>query len=232
MTTQTTKEGLAYEIIHSPAYATLIFYLRKGQSVVAEAGAMMYMHRTVDIKTHGRKGGVMKGLGTKVFGGESFFVNTFTANQGDGHLALVGASMGDIQAVDLYGQNMILQSGVYLSSSPDVQLDTKWKGLKGYLSQRDFIMLRATGPGTLWVATFGAIVEKDLQPGEVFVVDTGHLVAFPDNIQFSIRKVGGWKSTILSGEGLVTELVGPGKILMQTRQLPVFAKVMAKHIPQ
>ena len=127
---------------------------------------------------------------------------------------------------------MILQSGAYLASAPNVNLDTKWQGLKGFLSEKDFVMLHASGPGNIWVSSFGGIVEMNLQPNEVLSVDTGHLVAFPDNMQFSVRRVGGWKSTILSGEGLVSDLVGPGKILMQTRHLPAFVQALMQYLPR
>jgi uncharacterized protein (TIGR00266 family) len=191
---------------------------------------MMFMHNTLDIDTHGRKGGILKGLATSAFGGESFFVNTFTAARGPGDLALVGPVMGDIKPIELH-QGMILQSGAFLASDPSVGLDTKWQGLKGFLTDRDFIMLHATGPGTVWVASFGAIIERNLAPGEVLSVDTGHIVAFPDTMQFSVRRIGNWKSTILSGEGLVTDFVGPGKILMQTRHLPAFAEQLIPYLP-
>ena len=69
---------LEYETVHSPSFTALIFYLKQGQSVIAEKGAMMYMHRTIEIKTSGRKGGLLKGIMTSALGGESFFVNTFT----------------------------------------------------------------------------------------------------------------------------------------------------------
>lgn len=218
--------------MHSPSFTALVFYLKQGQSVVAEKGAMMYMHRTIEIKTSGRKGGLLKGIMTSALGGESFFVNTFTATQGPGELALVGPTMGDVRNIDVSRQGMILQSGAYLASSPEVNLDTKWQGLKGFLSEKDFVMLHASGPGNVWTSSFGGIIEMNLRQGEVLSVDTGHLVAFPDNMQFSVRRVGGWKSTILSGEGLVSDLVGPGKILMQTRHLPAFVQALIPYLPQ
>lgn len=53
-------------------------------------------------------------------------------------------------------------------------------------------------------------------------MDSGHLVAFTDGIGFSVRRVGGWKSTLFSGEGLVVDLTGPGTVLMQTRSQDAF----------
>ncbi len=219
---------IACRIEQAPSFSVLTFTLKPGQSVLAEKGAMMFMHNTIDIETHGRKGG----LSTALLGGESFFVNTFTAARGAGELALVGPTMGDIRALDVTMTSMILQSGAFLASHPAVTLDTKWQGLKGFLSEKDFVMLRASGQGKVWVTSFGAIIEKDLQPGEVLSVDTGHIVAFPDTMQFSVRRVGGWKSTILSGEGLVTDLVGPGKVLLQTRTMAAFATTLIPYLPQ
>ena len=222
------------ETIHSPSFTALIFHLKQGESITTEKGAMMYMNRTIEIQTAGRKGGLMKGLVTSALGGESFFVNTYTATQGNGDLAVVGAAMGDIYPIDLtkQPQGMIIQSGAYLASMPNIDLDTKWQGLKGFLSEKDFIMLHASGQGTVWVSSFGGIVEKDLQQGEVLSVDTGHLVAFQDHMEFSVRRVGGWKSTILSGEGLVTDMVGPGKLIMQTRHLPAFVSAIVPYLPK
>lgn len=222
---------LEFETVHSPSFTALIFYLQHGQSVVAEKGAMMYMHRTIEIQTHARKGGLLKGVVTSALGAESFFVNTFTAAQGPGELALVGPTMGDIRVLDVSRQGMVLQSGAYLASAPSVDLDTKWQGLKGFLAERDLIMLHASGPGEVWVSSFGGIIEMNLKAGETVSVDTGHLVAFPDNMVFSVHRVGGWKSTFLSGEGLVTDLTGPGKILMQTRHLLAFVQALAPYLP-
>jgi uncharacterized protein (TIGR00266 family) len=160
-------QDLVCRIEHSPSFSVLIFSLKPGQSVLTEKGSMMYMHNTVDIETHGRNGGILKGVVTSALGGESFFVNTYTATRGPGELALVGPTMGDIRALDVSRQAMILQSGAFLASHTTVDLDTKWQGLKGFLSERDFVMLRAYGPGKMWVSSFGAIIEKDLQPGEV-----------------------------------------------------------------
>jgi len=166
-----------------------------------------------------------------MLGAESFFVNTFTATHGPGELALVGPTMGDIRSIDVSSRGMILQSGAFLASSPQVNLDTKWQGLKGFLSERDMVMLHASGPGTVWVSSFGGIMMRDLQPGESLAVDTGHIVGFQDHMNFTVRRVGGWKSTFLSGEGLVTDLVGPGKILMQTRHLPAFVQSIMPFLP-
>jgi uncharacterized protein (AIM24 family) len=74
----------------------------------------------------------------------------------------------------------------------------------------------------LLVSSYGAILERTINAGETFTVDTGHLVAFPEGIGFRVRAVGGIKSTLFSGEGLVVDLEGPGTVLMQTRSSDAF----------
>jgi uncharacterized protein (TIGR00266 family) len=225
----TTPDGIRYETIADPAFTMLKIYLGQGQSVVAEKGAMMYMSRTVEIQTH-KRAGFFKSLKVAAFGGESFLVNTFTATHGHGELALVGPGMGDIKSVNLTGGGLIIQSGSYLASTPTVNIDTSWQGFKGLFAESDIIMLRATGTGTVWLTSFGGLVERPLQAGETICVDNGHLVAWPDNMPYNIRKVGGIKSTLLSGEGLVVDFTGPGILYLQTRHLPAFAKWLAPFI--
>ena len=92
-------------------------------------------------------------------------------------------------------------------------------------------MLRITGTGSLIVAAYGAIEEIELGPGEKLTVDTGHLVTFTEGIGFDVRKVGGWKSTLLSGEGLVVDLTGPGTVTLQTRSQDAFLGWLIPRLP-
>jgi uncharacterized protein (TIGR00266 family) len=111
-------------------------------------------------------------------------------------------------------------------------MDTKWGGAKTFFGGEGLIMLRCVGNGTLILSSYGAIHELDLQDGESYTVDTGHLVAFSEKIGFNVRTIGGLKSTIFGGEGLVIDLTGPGKILMQTRSVGAFLDWLLKKIPK
>ena len=73
-------------------------------------------------------------------------------------------------------------------------------------------MLRCSGAGDMLVASYGAIFEMELPAGESTRSTPGHIVAFEEGIGYQVNKVGGWKSTILSGEGLVATFTGPGKL--------------------
>jgi len=91
-------------------------------------------------------------------------------------------------------------------------------------------LLRCSGAGTLILSSYGAIHAMQLAPGERYTVDTGHLVAFDEGIGFQVRAVGGLKSTLFSGEGLVVDLTGPGRVLVQTRSADAFLTWLAPQI--
>ena len=203
------------DIEASPAFAMGTIRLGAGESVKVEAGAMSAMSSGIDIQT-ASQGGVLGGLKRSVLGGESFFINTFTAARG-GEVSVAPKLPGDLIHLPLRGGAMFVQSGSWIASEPDVQVDTKWGGAKTFFSGEGLFMLHCSGAGDMLVSSYGAIVERQLQPGEVYTVDTGHIVAFDEGVTYAVRKVGNWKSTILGGEGLVTDFTGPGRLLLQTR---------------
>jgi uncharacterized protein (TIGR00266 family) len=88
------------------------------------------------------------------------------------------------------------------------------------------------GTGSIFLSSYGAIHEITLQPGQKYVVDTGHMVAFAEGVGYGVKAVGGLKSTLFSGEGLVCELTGPGKILIQTRSADAFLSWLIPQLPK
>jgi uncharacterized protein (TIGR00266 family) len=176
---------------------------------------MAAMSGGVDIQT-ASQGGLLGGLKRSVLGGESFFINTFTASTG-GDVSVAPKLPGDLIHLPLAGGAMFVQSGSWIASEPGVEVDTKWGGAKTFFSGEGLFLLRCSGAGDMLVSSYGAIVERQLQPGEVYTIDTGHIVAFDEGVQYSVRKAGSWKSTILGAEGLVTDFTGPGRLWLQTR---------------
>ncbi|MBM3657920.1 MAG: TIGR00266 family protein [Actinobacteria bacterium] len=219
------------EVSYSPAFAMATVSLEQGESVKAEAGAMMAMSPGIEIQTS-TQGGVLKGLKRSVLGGESFFMNTFKATGPDAHVVLAPTLPGDIVTWEMANQTIYLQSGAYLASAETIDIDTKWGGAKTFFSREGLFMLKCTGTGQLVVSSYGAIVAKDLQPGEVYTVDSGHMVGWGEGIQYNVRKAGNWKSTILGGEGLVVELTGPGRIYVQTRSEDAFLGWLIPKLPK
>ncbi len=211
------------EIKYRPSYSLLEVHLDPGQTIRAEAGAMTYMSDTVQVQTHMREKGILGTLGLSILGGQSFFVNDYTAVSGPGKLGLVSAPLGDIDRLEVVpGRGYIIQKSAYVASTPSVNLDIQWQGFTKGIFGQGLFMIKTDGSGELFINTFGAIDKHTLAPNETLVVDNFHLVAFSDSCQYQVTKFGGLKSTILGGEGLVTRVTGPGEVYIQTKNLSEF----------
>jgi len=218
------------EIKYRPAFALAIVTLGPNEGLRVDSGAMVSMSSDLQIETKAQ-GGLMASLGRSLLGGESFFQNTYRAGAQGGEITLAPPLPGDIFMMEMKGETLLLQSGAYLASSEAITLDTKWTGAKTFFAGEGAIMLRTVGQGTLIFSSYGAIHEKNLVAGEKYKVDTGHIVAFSDGMGFEVKKVGGLKSTLFSGEGLVAELTGPGRLLMQSRSEQAFLSWLTPQLP-
>jgi uncharacterized protein (TIGR00266 family) len=212
-----------YEIKYSPSYSMLVVNLEQNETITAEAGAMTYMDPTIEPHTRKREKSILGSLGLAVFGAQSFWVNDYTAERGPGQVALVAAPIGDIALLEVKpNQGYIIQKAAYVASSPSLDLDIKWEGFTKGLFGQGLFMIKATGTGSLFINTFGAIDKHTLKPGQTLTVDNFHLVAFSDTSSYRVTKFGGLKETILGGEGLVTQITGPGDVYIQTKNLREF----------
>ena len=219
------------EILYRPSYSLGVLKLTGGEQVRVEAGSLVAMSAGVTMDT-AATGGFLKSLGRSMFGGESFFQNTYTAPSDGGEVSVAPALPGDLFTLDVVDRPMMVQSYSYLASEMGIQLDTRWSGAKTFFSSEGAIMLRASGQGKLVLSSYGAIHLVDLQAGERYTVDTGHLVAFTEGIGYQVRAVGGLKSTLFSGEGLVVDLTGPGRLLLQSRSTDQFLAWLIPQLPK
>lgn len=213
---------MQHEIRNKPDFASLHLTLDSGEQVVTEAGAMMGMTGGLTMETN-MKGG-LGGAFKRALGGESLFLNTYTAG-GDGEqLDLAPSSPGDIVHLAMTGNAVMMQSGAYMASTTGVEVDSKWQGAKGFFSGEGLFLLRCSGAGDLWCSSYGAI--HAVQVSGSYIVDTSHIVGFDEGLNYSIRKSGGLKSLFLSGEGLVCEFTGTGRLWLQTRNAPALASFL------
>ena len=211
---------MKYEIKYKPSYSMLVVNLDQGEAIVGEAGAMTYLSPAIEPKTRMREKSILGTLGLNLLGRQSFFVNEYTAVNGAGEVALTAAPVGDIDTLQISpSQGYIIQKNSYVASTKDVNLDVSWQGFTKGLFGQGLFMIKVNGTGTLFINTFGAIDKHTLKPGEKLIVDNFHLVAFSDTCQYKVMKFGGLKETILGGEGLVTEITGPGDLYIQTKNL-------------
>jgi uncharacterized protein (TIGR00266 family) len=223
--------GYTWEILHAGAFALAVVNLQSEQSISAEAGAMVSMSGNVELQSE-MKGGVFGAL-KRAVGGESAFVSTFTARGGAGEVTLAPGTPGDVVGIEMNNQSFAVQSSSYLAGDTGLQIDTKFGGAKSFFGGEGMFLLNVSGTGLLLVSSFGAIHRKTLRPGETYVVDTGHLVAWEAQMQYNLRKAAkaGFLRSLVSGEGMVAEFQGPGEILIQTRNLEAFASMLRPFFP-
>jgi uncharacterized protein (TIGR00266 family) len=214
-----------YEIKYKPSYSMLVVTLEQNEKIVAEAGAMTYMTPNIEAHTRKREKSLLGTLGLSIIGGQSFWVNEYTATQGAGEAAFVAAPVGDIEMLEVKpNQGYVIQKAAYIASTENVDLDVKWEGFTKGLFGQGLFMIRAKGSGSLFINTFGAIDKHTLQAGQTMIVDNFHLVGFSDTCSYRVTKFGGLKETLLGGEGLVTQITGPGDIYIQTKNLSEFVE--------
>jgi uncharacterized protein (TIGR00266 family) len=185
---------------------------------------------SIEIETK-MEGGLLKSLGRAMLGGESLFQNFWKAGPQGGEVTLAPELPGDIVMIEMRGETILVQTGSFMASEVGVDINAKISG-KAFMAGEGLSILEAKGAGKLLVSSYGAIYEKTLAQGEKYIVDSSHLVAFDGTIRVQPRTVGGLKSTLLSGEGLVIEMTGPGKAYIQTRSPQALINWIIPQIPQ
>ena len=216
------------------SYALMVVGLDENEVIKAEPGAMV-SQQNVEMATgiSGRKS-IFGGL-KNIMGGESFFINTFTGGPMGGEITLAPSTPGDIGSFDLMpGQNLFIQSGSFLACTEEVYTDSQFQGFKGMFSGESLFFIRAftrDSNGRVYYNSYGAIKQMAVEPGKELVVDTGHLVAFTEDVEYSIGKVGGIRSVIAGGEGLVMKFRGNGHVWLQTRNLQSLVEKIVPFLP-
>lgn len=217
------------DILYRPSFSLGVIKLQPNEQIRVEASAMVSMSEGVTIETKAA-GGFLKSLGRSLLGGESFFQNFFKGSASGGEVTVAPELPGDVFVLELNNEKLLVQSGSYLASEIGVELDAKIS-LKAFVAAEGFSMLEASGTGKLLLSSYGAIHEKNLAAGEKYTVDTTHIVAFNAAMPVERKTVGGLKSTFLSGEGLVVQLTGPGRVLLQTRSPKAFLDWLIPNLP-
>jgi len=216
---------MRYEIKGEPL-PVLLCYLEPGESIMCENGAMSWM--TPNMKMATGAGGVGKAIG-RMFSGESFFQNTYTAEGGQGMIAMASSFPGSIMPVDVSQGDFIVQKKGYLASEAGVTLSVAFQKKlgAGFFGGEGFIMQRLSGHGMAFIEIDGYVVEYDLQPGQQLVVDTGYLAAMSATCTMDIQTVKGIGNALFGGEGLFNTVVtGPGKVYLQTMPLNKVQEVL------
>lgn len=203
-----------------------------GESLFTQSGGMTWMTDGFRMDTN-MKGGFMKGLG-RMLSGESLFMATYTAERPASEITFASSFPGTIIALTLDGtQSYICQKSAFLCATAGVELSASVNQVKaGFFGGEGFIMQRISGHGIAFLELDGTVVEKQLQPGEILKVDTGNIAAYSDNVTYSAEMVKGFANILFGGEGLfLSTLRGPGKVYLQTINMPEFASRIIPFIP-
>jgi len=230
-------EGVDYRI-HGAEMQFVEIELDPQESVIAEAGGMMYKEPCIEMETIFGDGsenkdtgflGLLAGAGRRLVTGESMFTTVFTHNgQGKAVVSFAAPYPGNIIPFRLQEVNgtIICQKDAFLCASKGIEIGIHFskKIMTGLFGGEGFILQKLTAdPNDPYALAFihagGTIIEKELKAGDILEIDTGCLVAMTTNIDFDVRYVGGVKSALFGGEGLFFGTLtakGTGKIWLQS----------------
>ena len=215
--------------------------LDPNETVVAEAGAMVYMEEAIAFETKMGDGsdmnqsimGKLFSAGTRLLTGESLFMTHFThrGSHGKAKVAFSAPYPGTIIPIDLgtMPQGLIVQKDGFLAAAKGTKISIHFnqKFGAGFFGGEGFILQKLTGDGRAFVHAGGTIIEKHLHNG-LLRVDTGCVVAFEPGIDFSIARAGGLKSMVFGGEGLfLATLRGTGRVWLQSMPIKKLIQALA-----
>lgn len=220
--------------------------LDRGESVIAEAGAMMMMDQNIQMETifgdgskkSGGLFGMLGGAAKRAISGEGLFMTSFT-NGGPlkEKVSFASPYPGKIIPVDLraYNGKIICQKDAFLCAAKGVSvgIDFKRKLGAGFFGGEGFILQKLEGDGMAFIHACGTIVKKTLYPGQTLKVDTGCLVAMTRDINYDIQYVGGIKNSLFGGEGIFfASVTGPGDVWIQSLPFSRLASKVFAAAPQ
>lgn len=225
--------GMEYKIIGTTLQA-VILELDPGETVYSESGGMAWMSSNIDMKTSGRGGGLLGGLGRMV-SGESLFLVEYTSQGGKGIVSFASDFPGKIVPVNLaQGQELICQKSAFLCAEKTVGLGVHFRRKlgAGLFGGEGFVMQKITGPGVAFVCLDGEIVEYTLEPNQMLKVDTGHVAMYEPTVAFDIEMMKGITNIFFGGEGLfLATLRGPGRVWLQTMPTSNLARAIMPYMP-
>lgn len=216
----------SYNVSGRPAFACVNIDLKSGEKVIAEAGAMNWMTSAIDIDT-GCPGGP-SGACMRCLGGESCFVNTFT---GPGRITFGFKEPGDLLPfVVTPGNGWLLTREAFISGTPNCKITAGFPGClacccsgEGLFMTK--VLVKDQSTGVFFAGGYGEILRHDVPEGKCLFVDTGLFFAAHADTKINIGCIGGLKTFLCSGEGLVMKFFGPCVIFTQSRDPALFRRL-------
>lgn len=233
-----------WSIEHGPSFAWLRVKLAPGDEIQAEAGAMVRRSPEIAMTTHlnaGYRAGFFRKIVAlfvailrKFLGGETMFVNRFTTPVPTGlrpaEIVFAPAMSGHIvHKRSTASSRLFVQAGSYLASTGTIDTKLRFGGLRSLFGGEGLVLLECSGDGELWLNSYGGVLPIEVNGS--FKVDTGHIVAFDGTLDFKVRSIGGVKSFLFSGEGLVCEFSGRGTVYIQSRNVAALVSWLSPLLP-
>lgn len=210
------------EELGSSSFRMLKVTLSPGDTITTESGSMASQDLGLAPDTE-LNGGFFKALILKFFGNESFFINHYTnRHKIDKTIMITQATPGDIQEMTLNGNEIFLEPGAFIARSGNIKTRVSWAGITNWIAGEGLFKLSFSGHGKVWYGCYGALIEKEIV-GD-YIVDSGHLLAWPPTVKLKLKLSGGLISSFLSKEGFVMHLSGSGKVQLQTRSVKGLAQ--------
>lgn len=210
----------------------VICYPENGETICSESGAMSWMSANMKMTTN--SGGGVKKVFSRMFSGESFFMNEFTAEGGAGMIAFASSLPGTIIPYHVTpGNSIIVQKRGFLAMEKglDLSIYLQKKLGKALFGGEGFIMQKISGEGLVFLEIDGHCKEYELKAGETLIIDTGYLAAMTETCTMDIETVKGAKNVIFGGEGLFhTKVTGPGKVYIQSMPVSHVAEKLEPYI--
>lgn len=217
------------DIKGSDAFAYIDLELEPGDKVIAESDAMSSMDADLDMQAK-FNGGFFMAILRRLLVGETLFVNHFSNNTNRSRrITLVQPTPGALRCLDLNNETFYLQPGAFLACGEDIRISVKFAGLISWIAREGLFRIAVSGTGMVWYGAYGALIDKEID-GE-YIVDTSHLVGYTPGIGLKLQLAGGIFSSMFGGEGLVTRVVGKGRIVIQTRSLSGLASWINPKLP-
>lgn len=228
----TTMGGAAYKVMGTMMQA-LVLNLRARQAIYTESGALSWMSDGISMDTN--MGGGLGNLFKRAVTGESLFMVDYAAERDNTLIAFSSEFPGKIIPINLaQGQSIIAQKDSLLVAEKTVNFTVSFRRKlgAGIFGGEGFILQKFDGPGTLFAALDGEVVEYTLGPGERLKVDTGHVGMFEPTVGYDVEMVKGFKNVLFGGEGLFfATLTGPGRVWLQTMPMSKLAGALMQYLP-
>ena len=227
-----------YKLSNEGAFPLVIVDLGNGEEIKTESGAMVYHNGKVllegKMNSNGSTGigGLLKAAARSMVSGEGFFITTAKGTASDGLIALAPASIGGIKELKVGTSKWCVNDGAFLACDSSVTYNMKRQsvGRAIFSGTGGLFVMETAGEGTMLVNAFGDLVEIDLDGSAPFIVDNDHVVAWESTLKYNIKSASGLFG-FKTGEGLVNEFIGSGKLFIQTRNVLSLATMLRPFIP-